>query len=484
MYVPVFASRLRAAFLVALVSLLGCTTPTLESDAAIAIDAGNDAAVMLPACEVSLPLVAGTPETDAIANAPARCGMPAYAWLDDPSLGSVVSRTRSGVFSARTLGDLVTAAGVLLPRPVVYDVQIDTIAYVTQDRGRLVQSSAALAYPTSVTDRATLPTILIAHGTSGWAPHCGPSVEVNFHTLSAVFAGLGYVVVAPDFFGLESAGTPYGAPPPYLVGEPTAIASLDAVRAGLRAVSDLRIPACGSNDLVVWGGSQGGHAALWIDRLAPYYARELHLRGVVAAIPAADIVAHTEHAFSSVVDTTSFFAAMMATAPSWYGLGDRLSDIFVAPNDVNLPVALAASCDPPIPVSPLDGLLTPAIRDAATAGTLGTLDPWGCILSESSLLATRVPRLSTASDPSYGMLFIAGENDTILTASIQRSSFDTLCADAVPVHYLECQGAGHTDAAFWSIGETLDFLEARIRGDVFTPDCARVGPVRCSETPP
>ena len=76
----------------------------------------------------------------------------------------------------------------------------------------------------------------------------------------------------------------------------------------------------------------------------------------------------------------------MATAPAWYGLGGRLSEIFAAPHDTDVPAALAATCGPDLPVDPVTALVTPAIHDAATAGTLGTLDPWGCILRESSLL--------------------------------------------------------------------------------------------------
>lgn len=445
-------------------------------------DAATDAAT-LPACDVPAAVIAGTSETDALASAPARCGMPAYQWLHDPSLGSVVSRARVQTFTAAALTALAGAASLAIPRPFTHDVAIDTVAYVTQDRGRLVQSSAAVAYPIDLDARTTLPTLLVLHGTSGWRPRCGPSVELNFHSLTAALAGFGYVVVSPDYLGLESAGTPYGAPPPYLVGEPTAIASLDAVRAGLHALSDLRAPACGSSDLVVWGASQGGHAAMWVERLAPYYARELRLRGVVAAIPATDVVAHGERAFTSTVDTSSFFAAMMATAPAWYGLGGRLSEIFVAPHDVDVPAALAATCSPDLPVAPIDGLVTPAIHDAAVGGTLGTLDPWGCLLRESSLLDTTVPRLSTASDPSYGVLFITGSSDTILSPTIERAAYDTLCTAGVPLTYLECEGAGHAEAALWSIGETLDFLDARVRGDAFTPVCARPAATRCTGTP-
>lgn len=472
----------------AFLSLAGCggSTPATE-DAAIqgdaGTDAGADAASSFPGCDVPAPIVAGTSETDAVANAPARCGMPAYAWSRDPSLGSVVSRTRGQVFTAAMLNGLASSAGLALPRPITHAVQIDTVAYVTQDRGTLVQSSTALAYPTDLGDRTDVPTLLMLHGTSGWRPRCGPTVDVNFHSLAAALAGYGYVVIAPDYLGLESAGDPYGAPPPYLVGEPTAIASLDAVRAGLRALSDLRIAACGTTDLVVWGGSQGGHAALWVERLTPYYARELRLRGVVAAIPVADVVGEAERSFAARTDGTQYFAAMLATAPAWYGAQDRLGEIFVAPEDVDLPAALAAVCSPTIPVDPIEGLLTSTIRDAAAAGTLADVPTWGCLLSESSLLDTSIPRLSTASDPSYGVLFLTGESDTLLPPSIEGPAYDTLCAAGMPLEFVECAGAGHVDAALWSIGETLDFFEARVRGDAFSPECTRPLAARCSGTP-
>lgn len=462
----------------------GCGAPAPVPDDAASTDAGRDAGPTYPTCEVLAPVVAGTAETDALADAPARCGMPAYVWLRDPSLGSVVSRTRGQSFTSAMLNALATGASLALPRPIAHDVQIDDVVYVTQDRGRLVQSSAALAYPTDLPDRQSLPVFLMLHGTSGWRPRCGPTADVSYHALAAALAGFGFVVVAPDYLGLESGGTPYGAPLPYLVGEPTAIASLDAVRAGLRALSELRTAACGASDVVVWGGSQGGHAALWVERLAPYYARELRLRGVVAAVPASDVVGHAERCFSATTDGTEYFEAMLATAPTWYGAGSRLSEVFVAPHDVDLGATLAASCSPTIPVDPLDGILTSTLRDAAAAGTLDAVPTWGCILSESSLLDTSIPRLSTASDPGYGILFITGEGDTLLPPAIERPAYDTLCAAGVPLAYVECAGAQHADAALWTIGETLDFVEARLRGDAFTAACARPAAARCSGTPP
>ena len=59
------------------------------------------------------------------------------------------------------------------------------------------------------------------------------------------------------------------------------------------------------NRVVFVGGSQGGHAALWVDLLAPYYAPELNLLGGVATVPPADLYGQSARALTSVVDATA-----------------------------------------------------------------------------------------------------------------------------------------------------------------------------------
>ena len=88
----------------------------------------------------------------------------------------------------------------------------------------------------------------------------------------------GYVVVAPDYPGLGTAG-----PHAYLVGEAAARAVLDSVRAAIA------LPTGAGNRFAVWGHSQGGHAAIFTGLAARRYAPELQLVGVAAAAPATDL---------------------------------------------------------------------------------------------------------------------------------------------------------------------------------------------------
>ena len=69
-----------------------------------------------------------------------------------------------------------------------------------------------------------------------------------------------------------------------MIGEGEARATLDSIRAA-RQMSE---PSLGKR-MVVWGYSQGGHAALWTGIVGPRYAPELEILGVAAIAPAANI---------------------------------------------------------------------------------------------------------------------------------------------------------------------------------------------------
>jgi len=120
------------------------------------------------------------------------------------------------------------------------------------------------------------------HATTGLLQKCMPSL------FSAPTKGVpwcnrivraGWVVVATDYSFTEK-----GGPHPYLIGEGEARAALDSVRAA-RQISELTL----DKRMVVWGYSQGGHAALWTGIVGPRYAPDLEILGVAAIAPAANI---------------------------------------------------------------------------------------------------------------------------------------------------------------------------------------------------
>jgi hypothetical protein len=393
-------------------------------------------------------------------------------------------------FTAGAIGTLAAAGGITLPRPPVYDTSLRGFTYQTQDRGVLVEATAAIAWPEGMPPDQAVDIVLVLHGTSGFTDGCGASNNVGMQFLASYFASLGHVVVMPDYIGLAAPGTTTGFLHPYLIGEATAIASLDAVRAaGAMAPMD-RGGVCPAPRFVTWGVSQGGHAALWVDRLAPYYTPELTAVGAVAAVPPADLITQAERALTGITDGTGLMAAAAAAAAPWYGLEGSLDQFFVPPYDVDVPAALAASCDPSATLDfstlALTDVFQPAVLNAAAAGTLETLVPFGCPVLENGLVSTSIARLGPGmGDPSYGVLFVLGESDPLVDPTIEEGSFDTLCAAGMPLQFLECTGAGHVDAALWSLGEALDFMDARLAGLPVAPAdlCNRGAAVTCSGTP-
>ncbi|MCB9561233.1 MAG: hypothetical protein H6709_17165 [Kofleriaceae bacterium] len=470
--------RTAAALLLAIVSPL---TLVACGDDAASPDAGVDAALT---CEAPTPLVAGTPATDAVADAPARCGAPAYTWRRDATLGDVVDLGAPTEYAADFLAALLQTQDLTLPVAPTYDTASRRVTYQTQDRGELVEATALVAYPTTPVD-GELDVLLFLHGTSGFTDGCGVTGGGDtYGLLAAAVASTGYVVVAPDYLGLRGDGVATGFPHPYLVGEPTAIASLDAVRAALRMAPAERGNQCASPRYAVLGGSQGGHAAMWVDRLAPYYARELDLTGVVATVPPSDILAETTRALTQIVNATGNTIAFLGTAPAWYGV-TSLSGAFASPWDADLPGILASSCDPGDGIgtpTALSDVFTQPLLDAAAGGTLDQVDPFGCVIAENGLPTTSVPRLATPA-ASYGILNVFSEQDNLVNTPIERVAYEQLCGDGVPLQYLECAGAGHTDSTLWALSEILSFIQDRFAGVAFTPSCTADAPVTCSGTP-
>lgn len=152
----------------------------------------------------------------------------------------------------------------------------------TRDEGRPAVASALVVVPS---DRARdrIPVIAWAHGTTGAVPGCAPTVldpfeSGAFFNLDQVLAN-GWAYVGTDYVGLGTQG-----PHPYLIGQGEGRSVLDSIRAA-RQLEEVVL----GDDTVVWGHSQGGHAALWTGILAPTYAPELQVDGVAALAPASDL---------------------------------------------------------------------------------------------------------------------------------------------------------------------------------------------------
>lgn len=120
------------------------------------------------------------------------------------------------------------------------------------------------------------PVVSYAHGMTGVADACAPSVSGQWPNEKAMIESLladGYAIVATDYQGLGAPGATFPGE-----GNSEAYNVVDIVRAA-RTLAPL------SRSWTAVGYSAGGHAVLFTGALARRYAPELDYRGTVALAP-------------------------------------------------------------------------------------------------------------------------------------------------------------------------------------------------------
>ncbi|WP_435298695.1 lipase family protein [Timonella sp. A28] len=189
----------------------------------------------------------------------------------------------------------------------------------TGTSGQTTVASGIIAIPADMTEADKPHMLLWEHSTTGLAPACSPSAGSTALSAQNIPAFVdvykeNWGFVAPDLTSFEQTRAT-----PFLIGETQAAYSLDAARAArtltladITSTEDtIDAPAQGSDlfspETVVWGHSQGGHAALWTAKHASSYAPELTISGVAALAPIAEPFEFTQ----SLIDTKQSSVAMM-----------------------------------------------------------------------------------------------------------------------------------------------------------------------------
>ncbi len=427
--------------------------------------------------------------SDAGLGGPARCGAKPYAWLASPTLGQVLEKEDK---APHTQLDLLYAfveirnkKAFKTERLPKYSTVSSIVRYQTQDRGQLVDATALVTSPDS---SKSFPILLFLHGTTGFTDQCAPSRNVadddlggftsEVGILASIYASLGYVVVMPDYIGMKSMGTPSPSVHPYLIGEPTAVASLDAVRA-----AKALLPKAAASSVVLIGGSQGGHGAAFVGRYAPHYAPELSIKGAVWDVPPTDLAGQAQLALApSWIKASGNMVAFLVAAEAWYGASPNgLADALLPPFLSAIPTAMMTTCSglKGLPTPTLDTVFSTTVRSLVGPAGFGGPEPWTCYARENSLPTTSVPRLDD-----IPAMMLMGENDNLVSTAVERGTFQTLCAQGMRLQYRECAGAGHTEPLVYAFDETLDFLNDRLDGKPMpATTCQLSAPIKCSSTP-
>lgn len=221
----------------------------------------------------------------------------------EPIAGAQIGGSNPGdLVSAMTMPGLTRTkeGGVFNAARVVYHS-------TNGDTGAPTVVSGSVFTPKGTAPQGGWRVIAFGHGTVGMDEECAPSLSDSLLGMSSMVVGLvrkGYAVAFADYQGL---GAPGGHP--YLDNKTAGLNIIDSVRALRHTFPDI------STQWAALGGSQGGGAVWAANEQAATYAPELHLVGVVAMAPAADVTGIVDKAqagtltyfqrpaFQSVVET-------------------------------------------------------------------------------------------------------------------------------------------------------------------------------------
>ena len=370
-----------------------------------------------------------------------------------PSTTTVVSTTTTSSPSVTTIVELVPEAlgAILSSEPV--DIGHLGVAWRITYRSRSISGepievTGVIAAPAGEAT-APRPVLSVAHGTTGMADQCAPSLGFPGNFINSGMAKLlerGWVVTATDYEGMGGLGIH-----PYVVGESEARGVFDIVRAAQT------MPVLGADGpLIVWGHSQGGHAAMHAAARWRALAPELDLVGVAAGAPPSQFSLLS--AFLKGSDYQGYLvmaaAAMAATYPEL-----DLSTV-VRPEHLGLISELENGCIEHI-FEIFNGI---TYSDLIGVEDIFSIPEWHARLNENDTnqLPNQVP-----------VIILHGELDSQIPVVSSALLLGQLCAftDHASLERRVYEGKDHGTVvpAYWD--DLLAWMDARVAGEPAIDQC-------------
>lgn len=361
-------------------------------------------------------------------------------------------------------------------------VRAERILYYTKTNiGQDIATSGILMVPNTEAPAGGFPLVTAAHGTTGSVQACAPSLapfEPNGNLPNGLsfyeffyepWIDAGYAVVGADYQGLGAPGEPA-----YLVGQAEGQSVLDAARAALELDGSI------SNRVIIFGHSQGGHAAGFAAQLVPSYAPELNDVGTVLAAPAADLTRLLPLAFATGPGAvtppeavTFLYLAALSYQVSYPGItieellkepyGFRALPIFsnVCAETGGTPFGVNQLLDQVVPV----GL--PFAPSDFFIDILQFPAPWQARIAENDL----------GRKPIDAPIFmVQGCDDTTIPITTNFAYFEqTLCPQGETVEFQTYAGQTHSGVVVAAFPDIITWANDRLEG--------RPAPTNCG-TPP
>jgi hypothetical protein len=341
--------------------------------------------------------------------------------------------------------------------------KVQRILYSTTDAVGVRAVASALVISPIDSPSGAHPVISWNWGTTGVARGCAPSLLDATATRWAIPAveqalARGWVIVASDYTGRGADGRF-----PYLIGEGEARSSLDAVRAA-RDLEGVRL----SSDVVVWGHSQGGHAALFTEPVAAEYAPELRILGTAALSPLADPLAMARELTRRDASAELSIMVSWVLVPYAHMYSDVNVEDYVATSGRGIVREMTQRClsEPGLFVSAITSLGVSADEPLYPANLTG--GPLGRRLAQNA-----------ATGPWESPLLIGWSlQDEVIPPELTQSFVEGLCESGVAVRWVPYLRGDHRSLIVPSspfLPTLMRWTEARFeRERSLVSDCARV----------
>jgi dipeptidyl aminopeptidase/acylaminoacyl peptidase len=357
----------------------------------------------------------------------------------------------------RSLADLapgeIIRSESITPAPA--GAEAHRILYVsTDEHDQPIAVSGVVFVPIGSAPAAGRPIIAWAHGTTGVADRCAPSLVYPDGGASRVpeltrFLAQGAIVVTTDYPGLGTPGIH-----PYLVGASEGRAVLDSIRAA-RAFTNEADDA----KAVVYGHSQGGHAVLFAAEIAEGYAPDVDLVGAAAMAPPTDLAELMEAdqgEAAGVVLTSLAITSWSKYYPDTHAR-DIVKTIYL-PAVADVGRTCIATNEESLPTLP--DVLT--LRDRFLKGNPTTNSAWHPHFVANS------PATTIRGTP---LLVAQGLIDDLVRPEVTEEYVDRQCQDGADVTLRTYPKAGHFSLRTIAAPDVADWMLARLDGQPTTSNC-------------
>ena len=404
------------------------------------------------------------------------CGLQPYKFLPTETMGTLLStEVRDDLtLSKEAIGTLLANFDLPLPPPT-NGIQTYYIEYQSQDKGNVTNGTGMIVFPEG---KSEAPVIVWLHPTMGFNDACAPTaMGVIGAAYPALFASLGFIVVAPDYLGMRGWTGQSEQLHTYIGAEPTAILSIDALRALPKLIERYQKNITfDPTNIILWGASEGGYAALVTDRYLPHYAPEFVSLATVSTTPVTDIFALAKRAVSEISPTSAGVVGVNVTLNQWYEADADLSTM-LQPEFLNVEEVLYNSCNEYgniVDVQSVNELFTNTFISGILAND-GSTYPWDCFAMDNEL-KTKLPHIRTAPT-----LIITAEEDNLAWAPPVHDDIPILCEQGYQIEHLQCAGADHVGGTLDSLGYQFQWIQERLNNVPLTHDCAINEPSLCVE---